>query len=366
MSPGQGGSYIAGAMHPLPLHFLHAGRAVTFGAENGREVVETSGPLDAGWQAAQQGAVLYDHSARQVVAVTGPDRVSFVHGMCTQDVNRLTENAAADATLLTAKGAMVADARIVKLPEVVLLDVEPGLAPKVLEFLDKYLISEEAELADVSASWGQLGVYGPRAAAIVEAALGVAGAPADTRHSVQSFTFAGAQGLLIGNPSYASAGVDVWLPPEVLEQAFRALESAGALPIGRDVLEVLRVEGGWPRYGADLTDTTIPLEAHLERAISYNKGCYIGQEVIARATFRGQMNRKLAGLLLGEQQPAPGTAIFEGERKIGWLTSIVYSPARKQHVALGYVNRNFLTEGTELKLDGGGQVTVAALPLVTR
>jgi folate-binding protein YgfZ len=134
-------------------------------------------------------------------------------------------------------------------------------------------------------------------------------------------------------------------------------------PLGFEALEQLRVEAGVPRYGQDMVDTTIPLEANLASAISYNKGCYIGQEVIARATFRGHMNRKLAGLLLGDADAAPGTELKVGDRKVGWITSVVRSPLKGQRVALGYVHRDFLEPGTQLTLGAGpASATVSALP----
>ena len=138
-------------------------------------------------------------------------------------------------------------------------------------------------------------------------------------------------------------------------------------PIGQvdeATLEVLRVEAGVPLFGADLTETTIPLEANLDRAIALNKGCYVGQEVIARATYRGHMNRKLAGLLLGAGAPVPGTELQLAGKKVGWVTSVVSSALRGQNVALGYVHKDSLAPGTALDLAGGGTATVAALPFV--
>jgi aminomethyltransferase len=184
--------------------------------------------------------------------------------------------------------------------------------------------------------------------------------------------------------------VDVRLPREGAEAVWGALVGAGAALglklLGLDELEVLRVEAGIPRYGADMDDKTIPLEANLERAIHYNKGCYIGQEVIARATFRGHMNRKLTGLLLGGAAPSEGEAfsepvrrlergepapegrveLFAGEKKVGWLTTSVWSSKLGQAISLGYVHRDFLTAGTKLAIAGGGEAEVRELPFVPR
>lgn len=368
MARGERASYIAGDMRALPLHSFHAARGSVLKSESEVEFVASAAPRLEGWKAAQEAAVLYDHSGRELITVTGEDRVSFVHGMCTQDINGLAEQAATDATHVTAKGAIVADSRILKLADEVLIDVAPGRGAPLRTFLDTYLISEDAELTHSTDRFGQLGVYGPKAGEIVTAALGVQlpeGFPT-TNNALHVHTWQGSTLLLLGNARTTAAGIDVLVPQPLLEQAFTALETAGALAVGRDVIETLRVEKGVPRSGAELTEKTIPMEAHLAHAISYNKGCYIGQEVIARGTFRGQMSRKLVGLLLGEKAPAAGTELFVGDRRVGWLTSVVHSPARNQHVALGYVNRNFLEAGTVLTLAGeAGEVTVAELPLVS-
>jgi folate-binding protein YgfZ len=156
-------------------------------------------------------------------------------------------------------------------------------------------------------------------------------------------------------------GVDAVVPSDALSALLRAL--AGTPQVDAETYEVLRVEAGVPLFGADMTATTIPLEANLERAIHYNKGCYIGQEVIARATYRGKMNRKLTGLLLGALVPERGVELRLGEKKVGWLTSVVQSQLKGQTVALGYVHRDSLTPGTVLEVASGGTATVAELPL---
>jgi folate-binding protein YgfZ len=136
------------------------------------------------------------------------------------------------------------------------------------------------------------------------------------------------------------------------------------LPVLDDATaEVLRVERGVPLYGVDMTETTIPLEANLERAIHLQKGCYIGQEVIARATYRGQLNKKLVGLLLGATSPAPKAELHLAGKKVGWVTSVVHSARLGQHVGLGYVHRDHLAVGTQLEVAGGGAARVACLPL---
>jgi folate-binding protein YgfZ len=271
---------------------------------------------EAAYRAAREAAAVYT-PAREVLRLVGEDRETFLHGMVTQDVKGLAVGKSAYAAMLTPKGQMVADARIWKRERELLVETEPLFGAKVKEFLEKYLISEDAEV-QVAPELAVVMRFGPQA-----------------------------------------TGGDEIVPREELERV------AGSLPrLDEGTYEVLRVEAGVPRFGADMDESTIPLEAGLERAIHYAKGCYIGQEVIARATFRGHMNRKLAGLLLGELAPEPKTELRSGDRKIGWITTVVASPALRQNVALGYVHKDFLEPGTKVQLASGGEAEVRALPLV--
>jgi aminomethyltransferase len=352
-------------MEPLTLHFVHEQAGAHFTEVGGREVAADYGDSEAEYRAAREAVVLHDASYRELLRITGEDRTSFLHGMVTQEVKGLPPGAAAYTAMVTAKGAMVADARVLKREADLLLEVEPGLGAKVREFLEKYLISEDAELREATSEWGLLRLLGPRSAEVLGAALGSPFEPLAAQ-ATREATLAGTSVVLLGNPGFEQHGVDVLVPRGALEAVWKALTEAGASqglkPLGFQALELLRVEAGVPRYGQDMVDTTIPLEANLTSAISYNKGCYIGQEVIARATFRGHMNRKLAGLLLGEAEAAPGTELRKGEKKVGWITSVVRSPAQGQRVALGYVHRDHLEPGTELTLAEGPTVKVAPLP----
>ncbi len=353
-------------MQPLSLHFLHEQAGARFLDVNGREVVADYGTGEAEYRAARNAVALHDATYRETLRITGEDRASFLHGMVTQEVKALGPGASTYTALITVKGAMVADARIVRRQEDLLLDVEPGLGAKVLEFLGKFLISEDAELHDASAELGVLRLLGPRTEELLTAVLGAPFAPLP-QDATRAVTLGGQEVLLVGATRLQVPGVELLGPRAGLEAVWRALVAAGGpfglTPLGWRTLEVLRVAAGVPRYGQDMVDTTIPLEANLAHAISYNKGCYIGQEVIARATFRGHMNRKLAGLRLGDSTPAPGTELKKDGKKVGWVTSVVLLPEGGQHVALGYVHRDHLEPGTVLTVgEGPAQATVSALP----
>jgi folate-binding protein YgfZ len=259
--------------------------------------------------------------------------------MVSNDVVKLEPGASQYVTMLTAKGAMVADGRVLKRYEDVVIDVEPGAGKTVKDFLEKYLISEDAEV-QLAPDLAVIALYGPKHAEL----LGKLPSGALLR-------------ILTG---LHGSAVDALIHRDALPAVAEALRETPKLD--EATAEVLRVEAGEPRWGAELVPTTIPLEASLERAISYTKGCYIGQEVIARATHRGQMQRKLAGLLLGTLTPAPGTELFRAGKKVGWVTSVVASPKREQNIALGYVHRDANSDGTVLEVGTLGSATVAALP----
>ena len=291
------------------------------------------------YRAAREGAAWVDLSSRQQLRVIGGERVSYVQGMVTNDVEKLAVGESLYATMLTAKGAMVADLRVLKRPEEVVLDLEPGMLPTAQAFLEKFLISEDAEIQPAP-DLAVIGLLGPKHVEL----LGKLPPGALVR-------------IL---PGLHGTAVDLLIHRDALEAVRAAL--AEIPRVDADTFEVLRVEAGQPRWGAELVETTIPLEASLDRALSYTKGCYIGQEVIARATHRGQMQRKLAGLLLGTQTPERGTELRRGEKKAGWLGTVVQSVKAEQMIALGYVHRDSLAPGTVLELASGGTATVAALP----
>lgn len=276
---------------------------------------------------------------RGFLRVSGPERTSYLQGMVTNDVEALAEGAGCLAAVLTPKGAMVGLLRVLRRSEDLLLDVADGRALAVKAFLQRYLISEDAELHDAP-EFALVSLVGPAAAEAL------ALLPAQAR-----------VGTLDGQ---LGPGLDVVVQREALAAVEAAL--VGVPRLSPETLEVLRVESGLPKFGAELGETTIPLEANLERAIHYQKGCYIGQEVIARATYRGQMNKRLMGLLVGAGEVDVGAELRVGERKVGWVTSVAVSERKGQTVALGYLHRDFLAPGTQVTTPAGAALSVVPLP----
>lgn len=282
------------------------------------------------YQAANSGCGASEASDREQLRVTGSEAVSFIQGMVTNDVEALAVGQSCYAALLTVKGSMVGDARILRRENnELIIDTGPGRRATVKAFLEKYLISEDAELHDAP-ELAVVGLVGPASREVLEKI------PQDAR---------------VGELVSALGGVDVLVKRDKWAEVMAALSDVPRLSAA--TLEVLRVEKLVPLFGVDMTEVTIPLEANLDHAINYKKGCYIGQEVIARATYRGQMNKKLVQLLVGEASPERKTELRQGDRKVGWITSVVQSPKHGQHLALGYVHRDFLTPGTAFEMSGG-------------
>jgi folate-binding protein YgfZ len=302
----------------------------------------------------RQSAGLLDASGREALRLTGPERASFLHGMVTQDVEGLPSGRWSYATACTAKGAMVGDCRVLARAEELWLDTEPGYGERLLAHLSRFLISEDAELHGASGERAVLMLVGPGAPQVAAAA----GLPVPEGNAVADGpdgTWALQHGL------YGVPAVEVWVPVEGKAALWARLSSAGATPVPLSALEALRVEAGLGRMGTDMDEVTIPLEANLERGIHYQKGCYLGQEVIARVTFRGQVNKKLSGLRFSGALPARGTELRKGEKVVGRVTSAVQSP-RFGAIGLGYVHRLFLEAGTELELPDGSRASVGPLP----
>jgi folate-binding protein YgfZ len=344
------------------LRELHASLGARFQSDPSGEWIAGYSDVGDEYAALREGAALVDRSARAKLRITGSDRVALLHGLTTNDIKKLPEGGALYTAMLTVKGHLVADARVVRRRDDLLLDSEPGLAQTLLEHLDHYLISEDAQLHDATGELGLLSFAGLRAR---EAAAALFGPELVGLEELETREIEG--GLLVGTRLAGAPGVDAVVSMEraaaLLGDALERGRPLGLRLVGEEALEIARVETGVPRFGRDLGPDTIPLEASLERAISYDKGCYLGQEVIARATFRGQVRRKLAGFRLPGPL-APRTELFKapGETKqAGLLTTVVQSP-RLGWIALGYARRECLSPGTELVTAEGARVQVAGLP----
>jgi folate-binding protein YgfZ len=332
-------------MEPLALHALHEKLGASFGVWNEREIVEHYGSPAAEYAAWRSGAALFDLSHRQLLRAAGNDRVSFLQGMLTNDVQGLPVGDQTYAALLTTKGSMICDVRVLKRESDVLLEFEAGLAPKAKATLEKYIVSEDVEISDVSGDFGLLAVAGPQADALLAQPFGE-----DVFVLRDDVLGTSARRLLISKGSLGA----------IAQRLLSPSPGSAPRPAGMQTYEVVRVQSRIPRYGIDMDEQTIPLEANLQRAISYTKGCYIGQEVIARATYRGHVNRLLCGLILEDHLPQPKTALFREGKAVGFVTSAVRSFEQNRVTAMGYVHRESSEPGTQLNVDNNGIARVGS------
>ncbi len=404
-------------MNPLPLHGFHLGLHARFTNVNGQKAVNDYGDPLAEHAALRETAGVLDLSFRSRLCLTGADRVTFLHGQVTNDVKALQTGEGCYAALISAKGRMQSDLNIYSLADELLLDFEPGLTQSVTQRLDNYIIAADVQIVDVAAHYGLLSVQGPRSAEVM-GALGLFGVPPhpdplplgggegeDKGAAVaapllpvgrgegrgkgppgipatpMSFTTLNdptlGQLYLMNQPRTGPAGFDLFVPAHslaaVADKLIAAAKQRGGRACGWQALEIARIEAGIPRYGADLDESNLPPEAGpgLEaRAISYTKGCYIGQEVLARIRTYGQVAKALRGLRLADDLPAlpsKGDKLFKDGKEVGFITSAIASPAFKANLALGYIRREANQAGNELTLRGAsGQSTAKIVELPFR
>ena len=337
------------------------------------EVAARVAAVDDDYAALRRGAGAIDLSHRTILRITGAQRGKFLQGILTNDANRLTPGRGLYGAILTAKGKMQADLTAYALADSFWVDAEPEVSDRLFQVLTRYTIGTDAEIANDSGARGVIGVYGPGAAAVVASALAGADMPsaplAVTEHVWRTHPLAVAEAGYSGTP-----GFKLLVPAAALDTAWTAVLDAGASAVGLDALEAVRIEAGVPRYGSDMSEENFPPEARIEdRALSYTKGCYMGQETMARIKTYGHVNRLLVGLLPETDRPiAPGAALYHPDitsvlrehKAAGYVTSSIMSPALNRVIALGYVHRTLATPGTTVSVGSENPIpaTVVALP----
>ena len=280
-----------------------------------------------------EGAALVELSYRKLLRLSGKKAVEMLNAVLTNQVPE-DDRLGVYALLLNPKGRIQADLRILKSGEDFLIEVEPEGVAAAKELLGRYAPFYRVELGDLSdASWGVLGLYGPRADDLLEG-------PDLAEHESAEVSLNGADLLAVGVAA-PIRGYDLLGPAEALAAARNHLRERGAVPVGLPAYEAARIAAGVPRFGSDITPENFPAEAGiLERAVSFEKGCYPGQETVARMHYRGHPNRRLYRLAVDGMPPAPGTGIFQGEKKVGHITSVSPLPVDGETLALGYLSRN--------------------------
>ena len=307
----------------------------------------------AEYAALTEGAALVDRSERGKLALTGSGAAEFLNGQVTNDVTAIAPGEGTYAAFLTHKGKMLGDLRILATDEELLLDTERVALQGLFDMIRRFKVGFDAELHKRTVQRGLLSLVGPRARELA----GAQDLP-EAEHAHRAGEVTGRPVRLI----VTDAGVDVLTLAEDTEAVADALRQAGAVPVSEDAAEVVRVERGRPRYGVDLDDATIPQEAGLnERAVSFTKGCYVGQETVARLFYKGKPNRHLRGLRLSGADVATGDELKLGEKVVGRVGTVVVSP-RLGPIALALVRREAEPGATVRVGEAGATATLANLP----
>jgi folate-binding protein YgfZ len=313
----------------------------------------TTVELDGQYRALREEAGLVDRSARGKLKLNGAEAAELLQGQLTNDIEALEPGQGGYAALLDRKGHLSADMRVLRLGEdEIWLDTEAETLDALRSHLEMYKIGREVEVADVSGDWAIVSLIGP-------AAYEVAGTgPLSPEYAHRSHQLNGIEVLAVGT----DLGVDLIAPAEAAASLRDALIGAGAEPVSDEAAEIARVESGRPRFGREMNTSTMPAEAGIEeRAVSFTKGCYIGQETVARLHYKGKPNRHLRGLRLSDPVPQ-GTPLTLGEKVVGEVGTACISPAHGP-IALAIVRREAAPGDTVVAGEDGVTATlVDSLP----
>ena len=317
----------------------------------------------------QTGAALVVPAARGAIRVTGPDRASWLQGLLTNDIEALTPGRGCYAAWLTPQGRMITDAVVLAGDDALTLEVPRPLVDTVARALGAAVFAEDVVIEDTSTTWAWLGVHGPSAAAVVARVLAATGQesspPPFDGWPEFSHVPLDDGGALARRDAYGVAGCELRVAAAGLDHWISRLRLAGAVLTPAAALEFARIEAGRPEFLVDMDADTIPLEAGLEqRAISFTKGCYVGQEVIVRVLHRGggRVAKRLVGLVFDDAcVPAARAPVSAGGSDAGRVTSAAWSPRLSRPVALAYVRRDLAEPGTAVQVACGGESATAAV-----
>jgi tRNA-modifying protein YgfZ len=325
---------------------------------------------DAAYRAARHRAASIDRSDRGRILVTGTDRASYLQGLLTNDIAALREGTGCYAAYLTPQGRMISDLYLYELGDAILIALPRHAKDAVLTKLDRLIFTEDASVRDVTDAFSEVAMVGPAAADAAGAIIGNAASAqirALAEHGNVRVDFDGSPAIVTRITDTGAQGFEIYVERAKAEDLRSRLDAAGVVPVDAETAETLRIEAGVPVFGRDMNEETIPLEAGIEgRAVSFTKGCYVGQEVIVRVLHRGhgRVARKLVGLTIdGNRVPSAGAPVRAGDREAGQVTSSALSPALDKPIALAYVHRDFVEPGTLVSVDGA-RAAVTGLPFV--
>jgi len=326
---------------------VHRAAGARLAEHDGCLLPESFSDLEREYRAARESVALFDANWRAIVTLAGRDRVKYLHNISSNDIKGLAEGRGTPALLLTPQGRILAELAL----------SHASQRERTVGTLKKYVIGSQVQIEDLTEQLGSIGVAGPRAAEVVQRACGVAiGELADS--SIREAAIDGAPCYVVRRSQLGEAGVEIIAPRAHLATLWQRLLAevrlAGGEPIGMAAFHALRLEAGVPWFPADFNDGMIPHEAAIETThVSFNKGCYTGQEIVERVRSRGHVNRKRVPLKFSTvAPPAPGTKLLAGGAEVGYVTSSAVSPAAGA-IGMGYVRREQFAPGSVVEFDGG-------------
>lgn len=339
--------------NPLVLHHEKLGARL----DSTKSPISFSDPVEEYW-AIKKAAGIADVSSSGRLTISGKDRVSFLNGLLTSDVSKMDEDGGQHSALLNQKARVLADLYVYRQPDSILVDTGNSPASTVKDDLERFIITEDVQVKNASTDLVELSIQGPRSAQVIKETLGVPVGDLKPFHHKSL-----GPSNIIARDRTGTGGYDIVLPnveAEPVWQGFLLKGDSEVRPVGSKALETLRIEAGHPKYGVDLDQDTIVLEAGYKDAISFTKGCYLGQEVVARATHIGRVNKQLVKLeVAGTSLPASRSRLLSNGSEAGYITSVAFSPGLGKVAALGYANRDYAKEGSVLSVDTpGGQASV--------
>ncbi|HEY2384098.1 MAG TPA: glycine cleavage T C-terminal barrel domain-containing protein [Terriglobia bacterium] len=304
------------------------------------------------YKASTQAAALVEKDWAGLIKLSGGDRVTWLQGMVTNDVARLKPGTGCYAAHLTPQGKIVAHMQILAGDDALWLSLERSAVPALIAAFDKLLIMEDVQMTDASDDYSVLGLLGPQAPAVLAAWLGE---PPNLEKPYSHRTLDNCRVVL------SDLGYDIWVPRAQADSIVRAIAQAGAMAIDHGTWDVVRTEAGIPIYGVDIDSTTTMPEIG-EAGISYDKGCYIGQEVVAKVKYIGHVNRRFVGLILaGSELPEIKSVVRKGGREVGHVTTSLFSPKLNKPIALAFVNLGAYAPGNQVEV-GTQAATIVDLP----
>lgn len=357
------------------LHSQHIQLGASFEEVTGWEMPAHYGNVAAEHRAVRQSVGIADLSHRGKLRVTGDDRVKWLQSLISNDILPLQPGQGRYSSFLTHKGKMLTYFRVYMQTDAVMIEDVGEIGDATFQALRKFLLyGTKAKMENCAESWGLLLISGPKASAAIQSAFGVDVADLMPVNFVTA-QIGGHPALVMRTEETGEVDLEILLPADGLSAAWKSLMEAGAScgmkPIGSHAREALRMEAGIPKAGPELNEEIVPPEANLEsKAFSLSKGCYPGQEVVARMDTYGNVRRHLVGLTLKDSTvPQKGAKLFSGDREVGWISSAVRSPQLGQVIAFGFPLRDFSAPNTPLSIEIEGKkhdATVHVLPFYSR